>query len=83
MRRGWLLEAITDPNILMRRDRTPLLNKLIELNLVVDDIVFRDEFLWIDEPPPEKDLELGVGKYIAWQTPMHREAVRKILEVFK
>jgi len=79
----WLLEAITDPDTLMQREGIPLLNKLIELNLVVDDIVFRDEFLWIDEPPPEKDLELGVGKYIAWQTPIHREAVREVLKVFK
>jgi hypothetical protein len=67
----------------MQRERIPLLNKLVELNLVVDDIVFRDEFLWIDEPPPEKDLELGVGRYVAWQTPIRREAVRKVLEVFK
>ncbi|MEL9997690.1 MAG: ATP-binding protein, partial [Sulfolobales archaeon] len=81
--KGWLLEAITDPDTLMQRERIQLLNKLVELNLVVDDIVFRDEFLWIDEPPPEKDLELGVGKYIAWQTPIHREAVRKVLKVFK
>jgi hypothetical protein len=81
--KGWLLEAITDPDTLMQRERIPLLNKLVELNLVVDDIVFRDEFLWIDEPPPEKDLELGIGRYVAWQTSIHREAVRKVLEVFK
>jgi hypothetical protein len=80
--KGWLLEAITDPDTLMRRERIPLLNKLVELNLVVDDIVFRDEFLWIDEPP-KTDLELGIGKYVAWQTPIHREAIRKVLEVFK
>ena len=81
--KGWLLEAITDPDTLMQRERIPLLNKLVELNLVVDGIVFRDEFLWIDEPPPERDQELGIGKYVAWHTPIHREVVRKVLEVFK
>ncbi|GAB6944937.1 hypothetical protein JCM14467A_17190 [Vulcanisaeta sp. JCM 14467] len=35
---------------------------------------------WIDEPPPERDPELGIGRYVAWQTPLHREAVRKALE---
>jgi hypothetical protein len=35
---------------------------------------------WIDEPPPEKGHELGIGKLAAWQTPLHREAVRKVLE---
>jgi len=49
------------------------------LNLIVDGIAFRDQYLWIDEPPPEKDLELGIGRHIAWQTPLHREAVRKAL----
>mgnify|MGYP001772883163 CR=1 FL=1 len=32
-------------------------------------------------PPPEKSLELGIGKYVAWQTPLHREAIRKVLEM--
>jgi hypothetical protein len=76
--REWLFKAVEDPDTLMRRERIPLLNKLVELNLVVDDIVFRDEFLWIDEPP-KTDLELGIGKYVAWQTPIHREAVRRVL----
>jgi hypothetical protein len=34
--------------------------------------------VWIDTPP-EVDLEIGVGKYVAWQTPVHREAVRRTL----
>ena len=57
-----------------------LLNKLVELNLVVDDVPSRDPDLWVDEPPPEKDPELGIGKYVAWQTPLHREAVKKALQ---
>ncbi len=39
----------------------------------------REEYLWIGEPPPEKDEELGIGKYVAWQSPIHREAIRKVL----
>jgi hypothetical protein len=34
---------------------------------------------WIDQPPPERDPELGIGKNVAWQTPIHREAVRRAL----
>ncbi|MGC9180926.1 MAG: ATP-binding protein, partial [Vulcanisaeta sp.] len=28
---------------------------------------------------PQRDPELGIGRYIAWQSPMHREAVRRAL----
>jgi hypothetical protein len=31
------------------------------------------------KPPPERDPELGIGKYLAWQTPIYREAVRRAL----
>ncbi|MCC6056427.1 MAG: AAA family ATPase, partial [Desulfurococcaceae archaeon] len=41
---------------------------------------YRDLELWVDQPPPQKDPGLGIGKYIAWQTPLHREAVRKALQ---
>jgi hypothetical protein len=75
--RNWLLEAVENPDTLLTRERIPLLNKLVELNLVVDAVPGRDYKTWIDEPPPEKDLELGIGKHIAWQTPTHREAVRR------
>jgi hypothetical protein len=27
--------------------------------------------------PPERDSELGIGRYAAWQTPIHREVVKK------
>jgi hypothetical protein len=40
----------------------------------------REPWLWIDQPPPQKDLEIGIGKYVAWQTPLHREAVKRTLE---
>ena len=76
----WLLEAVEDPDTLFTRERMPLLSRLVELNLVVDAVPERERYLWIDEPPPEKDLELGVGRHVAWQTPLHREAVRRALE---
>jgi len=78
--RKWLMEAVENPDTLLAKEKLPLINKLIELNLIVDSITYRDPALWIDQPPPQKDLELGIGKYIAWQTPLHREAVRKALE---
>jgi hypothetical protein len=75
-----LLEAVKDPDALFTREGLSLLNKLVELNMVVDSITYRDHFLWIDEPPPQKDLELGVGEHVAWQTPLHRDAIRKAVE---
>jgi len=32
-----------------------------------------------DHPPPERDPELGISKYTAWQTPLHREAIGRAL----
>ncbi len=74
-----LVEAVDDPDALLTREGIPLMNKLIELNLALD-ISGRKPYLWIDEPPPEKDPELGIGKYVAWQTPLHREAVKRALQ---
>jgi hypothetical protein len=78
--RKWLMEAVENPDTLPAKERLQLMQKLIELNLIISSIMYRDPELWIDQPPPQKDLELGIGKYIAWQTPLHREAVRKALE---
>jgi dephospho-CoA kinase len=77
--RGWLAEAVEDPDTLFARERLPLMDKLVELNLIVDSIEGREGWYWIDEPPPERDLELGVGWHVAWQSPLHREAVRRAL----
>jgi hypothetical protein len=79
----WLLEAVEDPDTLLAKEKLPLMEKLIELNLIIDAITYRDPPLWIDQPPPQRDLELGIGKHIAWQTPLHREAVRKVLKELK
>jgi hypothetical protein len=73
----WLAEAIEDPDSLYARERIPLMNRLVELNLLIDEVHYRDPDFWIDQPPPEKDLELGIGENAAWHTPIHREAVKR------
>jgi hypothetical protein len=75
----WLSEAIIDPDSLLTRDRIPLLNKLVELNLVIDAVPERDPRIWIDVPPLERDLELGIGKHVAWQIPLYKESIKKVL----
>ncbi|GAB6948061.1 hypothetical protein JCM16161A_21910 [Vulcanisaeta sp. JCM 16161] len=77
--RELIMRALDDPDILMSGKGIPLLNRLIELNLALD-IPSRKPYLWVDEPPPERDLELGIGRYVAWQSPLHREAVKRALE---
>jgi energy-coupling factor transporter ATP-binding protein EcfA2 len=80
--REWLRQAVEDPDTLLAREKLPLIEKLIELNLIVDAITYRDPPLWIDQPPPQKDLVLGVWKRVAWQTPLHREAVKRALKEY-
>jgi len=74
-------EALEDPDIMLRRYREAenLLRRLIEINMVLR-IRRRDPDAWIDAPPPEKDPELGIGSFYAWQTPLHREAIRRALQ---
>jgi hypothetical protein len=76
--RAWLEEAVGNPDTLFVRERMSLLNKLVEVNMVAE-VMGRYQYLWVDEPPPERDPEQGVGRYVAWQTPLHREAVRRAL----
>jgi hypothetical protein len=57
--------------------------ELIERNLVVYFLRERSPELWIDQPPLDKDPELGVGRHVAWQTPLRREAVRKALNMYR
>jgi hypothetical protein len=82
--RKWLKEAVADPDTLWDPN-TPeeLINELTSRNLIVYFLRDRDPELWIDTPPPERDLEIGIGKHIAWQTPLHREVVKKALEIYK
>ncbi|GAB6948066.1 hypothetical protein JCM16161A_21960 [Vulcanisaeta sp. JCM 16161] len=72
-------EAVNDPDYLWFNAPEELINELIERNLILYFLPKRDPNQWIDQPPPERDPELGIGKYVAWQTPLHREAVRKAL----
>jgi len=76
----WLELLIDDIDILAKADfPKELREELIAKNLVIYPVTSRDLELWIDEPPPEKDPELGIGRYAAWQTPLYREAVKKAL----
>ena len=78
--RSWLEGAVEDPDSLSRADAPEeLLRELVAKNLVVLDMYDRDPWLWVDEPPPERDTELGIGRYVAWQTPLHKEAVKRAL----
>jgi len=83
--RSVLGEALVDPDAIFRRiGEDPvrrLRDGLVERNLVIR-IWDRDERSWIDTPPPERDPELGIGLKYAWQTPLHREAVRRALRGF-
>jgi len=77
-----LKTSLENPDIIFKSLRNPAIQKLekllIEMNLLIE-IWDRDERLWIDVPPPEKDPELGISEYYAWQTPLHKEAVKRIL----
>jgi len=78
-----LREAVEDPDVIFKRigerEVQELRDMLVEKNLIVR-VWDRKPYLWVDQPPPEKDPELGIGKHYAWQTPLHREAVRRALE---
>jgi hypothetical protein len=79
--RRWLEETVEDPDTLWRAD-TPeeLIRELVARNLIVYNVYDREPWLWIDQPPSEKDLELGIGRRVAWQSPLHREAVKRALK---
>jgi hypothetical protein len=73
--------ALEDPDTLWSPDAPEeLIEELVKKNLIVHHLYKREADLWIDQPPPEKDLELGIGRHAAWQTPLHREAVKRALE---
>jgi len=85
-----LVESLGDPDALHRRLReartregkrevVELIDKLVELNLIVEDVSIRSDYLWVDEPPVT-DRGIGVGDEAAWQSPIHREAVKMALE---
>ncbi len=78
--KSWLEKAVEDPETLWSPDAPQeLINQLVERNLILYNIYEREQIFWVDAPPPERDPELGIGKNVAWQTPIHREAVRRAL----
>ncbi|MGC8584110.1 MAG: ATP-binding protein, partial [Thermoproteus sp.] len=78
--KSWLEKAVEDPDALWAVGVPErLVQELVERNLIVYGIHSRDPDFWVDVPPPERDPELGVGKRVAWQSPLHREAVRRAL----
>ena len=68
--RSWLEKAVDDPEALWSPDAPEeLIRQLVERNLILYNIYEREQIFWIDQPPPERDPELGIGKNAAWQTP--------------
>jgi len=82
--RVWLEKIVNDPEALWSPDvPEELIRQLVERNLIVYNIYERKQVFWVDQPPLERDPELGIGKDVAWQTPIHKEAVRRALEEVK
>ena len=82
--RRWLKAIIDDIDAVSNADfPSELREELIARNLIVYNLYERDPVFWIDEHPPRKDLEIGVGREVAWQTPLHREAVKRALERYE
>lgn len=78
--RGWIEKIVEDPdNIWSTNAPENFINELTAKNLIVYYMYDRDEKFWVDLPPRDRDPEIGIGRYVAWQTPLHREAVRKAL----
>ncbi len=77
----WLEVAVEDPEVFWAGGAPEELARELEArNLIVYNMYDRDPYFWIDAPPPKRDPELGIGKNVAWQTPIHREAVRRALK---
>jgi hypothetical protein len=78
--RRWLEAAVEDPEVLWSGGAPEeLIRELEAKNLIVYNMYDRRPSFWIDQPPPERNPELGIGKNVAWQSPIHREAVRRAL----
>jgi hypothetical protein len=76
----YLRRVVEDPQSLWEEDfPSEFREEMIARNLIVYNMYDRDPWFWIDQPPPERDMELGIGKNAAWQTPLHREAVKRII----
>ena len=56
-----------------------LIEELVQRNMIVEMMPYRDPDLWLDEPPPERYPELGIGRFYSWPTPIHRDAAKMAL----
>jgi hypothetical protein len=75
-----LREVVEGPDSLSREDfPEELKEELIASNLIVYDMYPREDRFWIDEPPPERLGARDRGD-VAWQSPLHREALKKACE---
>jgi len=82
--RAHLEKVVKDPQSLWEEDfPSEFGEELIAKNLIVYNMYERDPRFWIDEPPPERDEELGIGRDVAWQSPLHREAVKRAMERYQ
>jgi len=77
-----LEEAVEDPDTVSEKIAEKAVRSLeiCLLRSLAIRVWSRSECFWVDTPPPERDLELGIDRYCAWQTQLHREAVRRTLE---
>jgi len=79
--RDCLEKVVEDPdNLFQEGFPKELKDELIARNLIIYDMYSREAKFWIDEPPPERDAELGIGRDVAWQSPLHREAIKRALD---
>jgi hypothetical protein len=61
--RRWLEEAVEDPEALWTGDVPEEFVKELEArNLIMYNIYDRRPSFWIDQPPPERNTELGMGR---------------------
>jgi hypothetical protein len=77
--RSWLELAVEDPDVVGKVEFSHELRQELVWRSLIIYIYRRNPALWVDQPPPERDLELGIGRNVAWQTPIHRGAVRMAL----
>jgi len=81
--RRLLSEVLEDPDVLIEHlgeeAGRRLERLLVEYNLV-SRVYRRSAHLWVDYVPPRRDHELGIGELYAWQAPVYRDAVRRVVE---
>jgi hypothetical protein len=69
--REWLEVLVEDIDAASNTDYpSELREELIARNLITHNLYEGDSVFWVDEYPPEKDPEIGVGREVAWQTPL-------------